>query len=152
MSINTFGLSTGDIAGMVQNLTINASSSPNITAVTDMILLAASEVEREASVVGIDTQSYTDPLESTYQILRRMVSYKVLAELLVARERGNPAAGDYYIKRYDDLRGHLRVRPSVVAQTGEGPDRLSYITQTNSTELDIEFYQSPAGAIVLNGL
>jgi len=151
MAINEFGITPTIVSSQVQNLSISDSTSPNTSAVLEMITLAAAEVEREASVVGIDTQGYDDDGTATYLILRRMVLYKVLGELLVARER-DPTAGAYYIGRFDDLRDRLRVRPSVVADTESGPDRLSYLDLEGDKVYDQAFYRTIAGKTILGGL
>lgn len=152
MAINTFSVTTSDVSGAVQNLSISASTSPTTVAVTSMISLAAAELERELSVVGIDTQGITDSTSADYILLRQMILYKTIAELLVARERGNPTAGQYYIDRYDRMMEYMRKRPSVASDTGSGPDLMDYIVQDSSTVLDVQFYGTAAGSIVLNGI
>jgi len=152
MAVNTFGLTTADISAAVQNLTITATSSPTATAVTEMIDLAAAEVERECDYVGISTQGITDTASAEYKLVRSMIKYKAIAEILIARERGNPAAGEYYISRFDSMMKTLLLRTAVFSASDEGPDLAAFIDQSNGAQFDIQFYLTMPGAVVLNGI
>lgn len=149
---NTFSLTYLDVSAAVQNLTINASTSPTATWVNDIIAFSAAEFEREASYVGIDTSGITSTGDADYILCKQAILYKSIAETLIARERGNPAAGEYYIGRYDRIIDTLRKRPSTISSGDVGPDRTFFIEESDTTELGLQFYQSPAGAIVLNGI
>lgn len=152
MAVNTFGLTVADISAAVQNLSITATTSPTATAVAEMIELAAAEVERECDYVGISSQGIVDATTAEYKLVRSMIKYKAIAEILIARERGNPAAGEYYISRYDSMMKTLLLRPAVVAASDEGPDLASYVAQTDGSEFNIQFYLTMPGAVVLNGI
>lgn len=151
MAVNIFGLSYTDVSQSVQNLTINAGSSPTSTWVDQIINFSAAEFAREASYVGIDVDGLTAG-DADYILCKQAILYKSIAETLIARERGNTAAGEYYISRYDRLIDILRKRPSTISSGGDGPDRTFFISESDTTELGLQFYQSPAGAVALNGV
>jgi ATP sulfurylase len=152
MAIQTFGITAGDIQGIVSNLVINASSSPTITQVGDMIEQVSAEVQAESRNVGISTTAIIDSTTPEYQMLKRMVIYKVAGEILISRNRGDENSGKYYIDRFLDLRETIRKRPQVVEDdTQNGPDLASYINQSATNFSADEVYGSGAVADIVFG-
>lgn len=124
MAIYDFGVTTADIAAQVQGMVITASTSPSATAVEAMIEESAAIVNQECINNGINIDPVTtDP---SYAILRRMVIYKTLSDLLVGRESGNPDAGAYYERQYDKMLKTLRSRPQSIQTTNNGPDLATF--------------------------
>jgi len=153
MAIQTFGIVPADISARVQNLNIAADTSPSTTDVNSMILYAAAEVETEALAVGISTESLVETGDATYVLLKNMVIYKVLAELMIGRGRGTEATGLYWIKRYDEMKVTLRKRPLAIEPDKDtGPD-LAYTLDLDVPDLwDQPWYGTISGKVVLGGL
>jgi len=130
-SVNLYGVTYSIISAAVHDLTIDATSSPSASAVEEMIIDAASEVDRECNRQGIDpvglTDSLTDVAERTlYRTLRKMVTYYVLDEILTARDRGNPETGKWYRDRYQAQLGNLRNHPQTFEARESGTDSVDY--------------------------
>ena len=118
---NIFGVTTVDVSGQVHNLSITPSSSPTIAAVEDMIDYYAADMAREASVVGIDTSSFSSGTDE-YTYAKSALIAAVCGEVLVSRNRGNAESGKFYTEKYRRYISVLRKRPQVQEDTGEGPN------------------------------
>jgi hypothetical protein len=151
-TINTFNVTPADISGQVHNLSINPTSSPNTTQVENMINLAASIVASEADAAGIDV-SGLDSTSSTYYLLANAVINKVVADLLVGRNRGDAAAGAYYLENFKIAIDTLRRYPQrVQTNPNAGPDLAEYVEQSAADLADIPWYGSMAGKIFQGGM
>lgn len=153
MAVNTFAITAADIQGRVQGLLINSTTSPTEDQVDNIILLSAAEVETEAAAVGINTQILTDTTDATYLVVKNMIVYKTVSEVMVARNKGQISAGEYWDTKYKQLLETLRKRPlSIEPDRGEGTD-VAYSLDLNADNVfNIDFYRSISGKIVLGGL
>jgi len=106
----TLVITVDDIRNRVQNLPIDASTDPSITTVQEMIDEAISMVESIARIQGI-------PLDATapsYDILRRMAISRVLADLMLSRDRGLEVAQGFETQ-YQNALKLLQTMPRAVA-------------------------------------
>ena len=151
-TINTFNITPADISASVHNLSITPSSSPTLDQVTDYITYAAAEIASEAQAAGISV-SGLEETDSAYMLLKKAVINKVTADVMVAKNRGDAAAGEYYMANYKAAVDTLRRMPQRVQEdTDNGPDLFSYVEQGSDEIGDVEFYNTIAGRIVLGGL
>lgn len=149
MAVNTFGVDTDDIKAQVQNLSIRTDTSPSTSDVTESILFAAAEVERECAAVGISTSGLTDSADGTYLLLKKAIIYKVAGELLIGRNRGNKEDGEYYIERYDKIIETIRKTPQKIeTDTTSGPDLAKFIDTDSQSFEGSAFYGSIPGKII----
>ena len=152
MPIQTFGIDLDDIRGSVANLTITDKSSPTLDQVTEYIDFASAEVNAEAIAAGINVDGLvnTDP---AYILMKKAVINKVAADILVARNRGDASAGQYYLDSYLRTVETLRKFPQRVQVDSEnGPDLLDYIDQQTPAQLEsIQWYSSITGKIFQGG-
>jgi hypothetical protein len=151
-TINTFGVTPSDIAAQVHNLTISPSSSPTTSQVEDYITYAAATVASEAAAAGIGV----DGLEATsseYILLKKAVISKATADIMVARNRGDIAAGAYYYENYKQVVQTLRDIPQRVAvDSSAGPDLASFVEQSADDLRDIPWYSTISGKIFTGGM
>jgi hypothetical protein len=112
-TINTFGITPSDISAQVHNLTISTSSSPTTAQVEDYIQFAAATVASEAAAAGIGVDGLV-ATSSEYVLLKKAVISKVTADVMVARNRGDAAAGAYYLANYQSVIETLRKLPQRV--------------------------------------
>lgn len=152
-TIATFGVTVDDIRAAVHNLSITPSSSPTISQVEDYIQYAAAEVSSESEAAGISASGLTST-DSAYVLLKKAVINKVAADILVARNRGEAEAGQYYLDAYLRAIDTLRRFPQRIEEDSEnGPDLAYFIEQQTSAELaDIQWYDSIAGKIYQGGM
>ena len=150
MAINIFGITKTDLQTVVSNLSIEADTSPTETQVDDLILQAAAEMELEAEAVGIDLEGLTDPTDPTYQLFRRAIIYRVAADVLVAKNRGNPDSAAYYLGRHEQMLDNIRRHPDRVAarSANQGPERLKYLDY-DDIQTNEQFVSSTAGRIII---
>jgi len=152
MAIITFEVDLDDIRGAVHNLSITDSSSPNSTQVLEYITFAAAEVNAEALAAGIAVSGLvnTDP---AFMLMKKAIVNKVASDILVARNRGDATAGQYYLDNYLRIIDTLRKFPQRVQVDSEaGPDLLDYIPQETSSQLEnIQWYNSITGKIFQGG-
>jgi len=153
MAIITFEVDLDDVRGAVHNLTINDKSSPTSTQVLEYIDFASAEVNAEAVAAGIAVSGLvnTDP---AFVLMKKAVINKVAADILVARNRGDAAAGQYYLDNYLRIIDTLRKFPQrIQIDSDNGPDLMDYIKQETSTQLeDIAWYSTVTGKIFQGGL
>lgn len=153
MAIITFEVDLDDIRGAVHNLTINDKSSPTATQVLEYIDYASAEVNAEAIAAGIAVSGLvnTDP---AFILMKKAVVNKVAADILVARNRGDATAGQYYLDNYLRIIDTLRKFPQrIEADSNNGPDLMDYIKQETSAQLeDIHWYSTVTGKIFQGGL
>lgn len=151
--IQDFGVTVDDIRAAVHNLSITPSSSPTISQVEDYIQYAGAEISSEAEAAGISASGLT-ATDSAYVLLKKALINKVAADILVARNRGEAEAGQYYLDAYLRAIDTLRRFPQRIEEDSEaGPDLAYFIEQQTPTELsDIEWYCSIAGKIYDGGL
>ena len=150
MAINTFGITKTDIQTVVSNLSIETDTSPTTAQVDDLILQAASEMELEADAVGISIEGLTDVSDPMYQLFKRAIVYRVAADVLVAKNRGNPESAAYYLGRHEQMLDNIRKHPDRVAarSSQSGPERLKYLTYTDIRDNET-FATSDAGRIII---
>ena len=86
--------------------------------------------------------------------MKKAVVNKVAADILVARNRGDATAGQYYLDNYLRIIDTLRKFPQrIEADSNNGPDLMDYIKQETSAQLeDIAWYSTVAGKIFQGGL
>jgi len=150
MAINIFGITKTDLQTVVSNLSIEADTSPTETQVDDLILQAAAEMELEAEAVGIDLEGLTDPTKPIYQLFKRAIVYRVVADVLVAKNRGNPDSAAYFMTRHEQMLDNIRRHPDRVAErsANSGPERLKYLDYTDIRDNE-QFATSNAGRIII---
>ena len=150
MAPNTFGINKTDIQSVCANLSIETDTSPSTAQVDDLIEQAAAEMDLEAEAVGISLTGLTDPTDSMYLLFKRAIIYRVCADVLVAKNRGNVEAGAYYIQRHNEMLEKIRKHPDRVAarSADQGPERLKYLDYTEIQENE-QFATSTAGRIVI---
>lgn len=152
MAIITFEVDLDDIRGAVHNLSITDSSSPTSTQVLEYIDYASAEVNAEALAAGIVVSGLvnTDP---AFMLMKKAIVNKVASDILVARNRGDATAGQYYLDNYLRIIDTLRKFPQRVQVDSEaGPDLLDYIPQETSSQLEnIQWYNSITGKIFQGG-
>jgi len=147
---NTFGITKTDLQSVVTNLSIESDTSPNETQVNDLIEQAASEMSLEASAVGISLAGLTVPTDEMYLLFKRAIIYRTVADILVARNRGNVDSAAYYIQRHEQMLDKIRKYPDRVANRAEdqGPNKVKYLNYTEIQENE-QFATSIAGRIVI---
>jgi len=151
-TINLFGITPSDISAQVHNLTISDSSSPTTTQVEDYIQFAAATVASEAAAAGIGVDGL-DATSSEYILLKKAVISKATADIMVARNRGDAAAGAYYLENYKSVIETLRKLPQrVVDNSSAGPDLADYVEQSASDLKDLPWYSTISGKIYVGGL
>ena len=152
-TINTFGITVADISGQVHNLRIDASSSPTEAQVDEMIQQNAALLAMELQAAGITAAGLVDVTDATYVLCKRGIINKTVSDVLVARNRGEAAAGAYYMANWDKLIETVRQYPQrVESQDTQGPDLAAFIAQGAGDLQDIPFYSSISGKIVIGGL
>jgi len=149
-SPNLFGVSKADIQSVCTNLSIESDTSPSEAQVNELIEQAAAEIYLEAQAVGIDINGLTDPTQAMYMIFKRAIVYRVAADVLTAKNRGNPESGQYYIERHNEMLDKIRKFPDRTAERGEndGPNRLKVLDYDDIQE-NTTFASSMAGRIIL---
>ena len=147
---NTFGITKTDIQSVVANLSIESDTSPTESQVNDLIEQAAAEMALEADAVGISLSGLTDPTQSIWLLFKRAIIYRVAADVLVARNRGNVDSAAYYIQRHEQILENIRKYPDRVASRTEdqGPNRVKYLNYTEIQDNE-EFAFSTAGRIII---
>jgi hypothetical protein len=152
MAIITFEIDLDDIRGAVHNLSITPSSSPTETQVLEYIEFAAAEINAEAIAAGIAVSGLvnTDP---AFMLMKKAIINKVASDILVARNRGDATAGQYYLDNYLRIVETLRKFPQrIEADSEAGPDLLDYIPQQTSAQLqDIQWYSTITGKVFQGG-
>lgn len=131
---NTFGIDIADLQAVVTNLNISTSTSPTTSQVEELIEYAAAEVALEAEAVGVSLDGLNDPTSNMYLIFKRAIVYRVVADVLTAKNRGNPESGQYYMDLHNKLLDNIRKYPDRIASRSEdvGPNRMKYITRTEA--------------------
>jgi hypothetical protein len=155
-----FGITTADIKAQVHELRINASSSPSTTQVEENITFMAAQIQQECAAVGISTPGLSAG-DADYILLKKAVIYAVTGEILIAKNRGDGAAGAYYIERYDKIMDSIRIRPDRIKVDDVGPDLATFIDATpdattgtggdcSATDgsCDIPFFRTVSGKII----
>ena len=151
-TINEFGITVGDISGKVHNLTLSDKSSPTSAQVEEMISFASAVIASEAEAAGIGV-SGLDPTSSTYFLLKSAVINKVVADVLVGRNRGDAAAGEYYLQNWQAAIDTLRRFPQRIQVDSEsGPDLAEYVDQSATELKNIEWYGTIPGKLFQGGL
>ena len=147
---NTFSITKTDLQSVVTNLSIETDTSPNESQVNDLIEQAASEMSLEASAVGISLAGLTDPTDEMYLLFKRAIIYRVVADVLVARNRGNIDSASYYIQRHEQMLDKIRKFPDRVALRTEqqGPNRVKYLDYQEIQDNE-QFATTTAGRIVI---
>ena len=148
-----FDVQVDDISGVVTNLTINAASSPTTTQVQLAISGSAAEVAAEALASGLDPSGLA-ATDAAYVLLQRAVIMKTAADVLVAKNRGQGDAGQYYYAQFERIMDTVRKYPQRVQTDSEnGPDLAKYIPQQTATQLEnIAWYSSISGKVFSGGL
>ena len=118
MAIITFEIDLDDIRGAVHNLSITPSSSPTETQVLEYIEFAAAEINAEAIAAGIAVSGLvnTDP---AFMLMKKAIINKVASDILVARNRGDATAGQYYLDNYLRIVETLRKFPQRIEADSE---------------------------------
>ena len=147
---NTFGITKTNIQSVVSNLSIETDTSPSTAQVDELIEQASAEVALEAEAVGISLAGLTDPTDSMYLLFQRAIIYRVAADVLVAKNRGNVDSAAYYIQRHEQMLDNIRKHPDRVAarSADQGPERLKYLDYTEIQENEV-FATSIAGRVVV---
>jgi len=147
---NTFGITKTNIQSVVSNLSIETDTSPSTAQVDELIEQASAEVALEAEAVGISLAGLTDPTDSMYLLFQRAIIYRVAADVLVAKNRGNVDSAAYYIQRHEQMLDNIRKHPDRVAARTEnqGPERLKYLDYTEIQQNEV-FATSTAGRVVI---
>jgi len=150
MAPNTFGITKTNIQSVVTNLSIETDTSPSTAQVDELIEQASAEIALEAEAVGISLAGLTDPTDSMYLLFQRAIIYRVAADVLVAKNRGNVDSAAYYIQRHEQMLSNIRKHPDRVAtrSADQGPERLKYLNYTEIQE-NKQFATSTAGRIVI---
>lgn len=152
MAVNTFSITSSDVASRVQGLVITAATSPTVSQVEDLILFTSAEIANEANAVGIDTELLLDDTDATYLALKNAVIYKVVAELQIARNKGSVEAGEYWISRYKEIIETLRRKPlAIQPDRGEGPNQAYSLNLDAQNIFNVGYYRTLNGRIVLGG-
>jgi hypothetical protein len=126
MAIQEYGLTAADIRAQIHNLKITTTTSPTTSQVEDNITLVAAQVQNEALAVGISAAGLSDG-DADYAVLKKAVIYKVVGELLIARNRGDGDDGAYYIGEYEKIIDSIRKRPDRIKVDDVGPDLATWI-------------------------
>jgi len=147
---NTFSITKSDIQSVCSNLSIETDTSPSTAQVDDLIEQASAEMDLEAAAVGISLTGLTDPTDSMYLLFKRAIIYRVCADVLVAKNRGNVEAGAYYIQRHEQMLSNIRKYPDRVANRAQdqGPNKVKYLNYTEIQENET-YATSIAGRIVI---
>ena len=152
MAIITFEIDLDDIRGAVHNLSITPSSSPTEIQVLEYIEFAAAEINAEAIAAGIAVSGLvnTDP---AFMLMKKAIINKVASDILVARNRGDATAGQYYLDNYLRIIETLRKFPQrIEADSEAGPDLLDYIPQQTTAQLqNIQWYSTITGKVFQGG-
>jgi hypothetical protein len=143
--IQTYGITIATITQRA-TVTINANTRPSATAVEDMITIHAARVNSIARAVGVTA---TDPTDETYQILRNMIIYGVLAEVFALQDRGAENS-TFFRSRVRELEEQLRADPQTVAQP-DGPNRSRVFSSALGGEPG-ELQRIRTGARSLSGI
>jgi hypothetical protein len=86
-------------------------------------------------------------------LLKKAVISKATADIMVARNRGDAAAGAYYLANYQSVIETLRKLPQrVVDNSSAGPDLADYVEQSASDLKDLPWYSTISGKIYVGGL
>jgi hypothetical protein len=131
-----FNVSAATLKGRVQGLSISAATIPDITTVEDIILGAEALVIREAAVVGVVWGGTVQ--DETYNILRTMVIYKSLSEVMASRNRGGEEDA-YYDTKYKELLGTLRHRPQSIKEV-DAPQSVRVVTLGDARSQRYDLY------------
>ncbi len=120
-----YGIVIADIKAQIHNLRINSASSPSTSNVEDNIGFVAAQLQQEAAAVGIDVDGLVSG-DADYETFKKAVIYKVVGELLNARNRGDDS-GSYYITQYENVVDSLRKRPDRLTVNDTGPDLAVFV-------------------------
>ena len=118
-----------------------------------MIQQNAALLAMELQAAGITAAGLVDVTDATYVLCMRGIINKTVSDVLVARNRGEAAAGAYYMANWDKLIETVRQYPQRVEnQNTQGPDLAAFIAKGAGDLKDIPFYSSISGKIVIGGL
>jgi len=147
---NTFGVTPTELQEVVTNLTITSSTSPSTAEVQNLIEYAAAELDLEGEATGINLQGLSDPTDRMYLLYKRALIYRAVADVLTAKNRGNPEAGLYYMGLHDKLLDNIRKHPDRVAarSANQGPERLKYLDYDDIQDNE-RFVASTLGKLVI---
>jgi len=131
-----FDVQVDDISGVVTNLTINAASSPTTTQVQLAISGSAAEVAAEALASGLDPSGLA-ATDAAYVLLQRAVIMKTAADVLVAKNRGQGDAGQYYssglwTRCVSSLSGCKQIQRTDLIWPSTFPSRQQLISRTST--------------------
>lgn len=124
--METYGITTSTITSILP-IEINSRTKPSEDAVATIINMNASMVNNIAIAVGISSSTSTDPV---YQILRNMVLYKTMSDILAAKNSGTEQA-KYYENQYKEAKDLLMNYPQHVGQP-TAPQRARVLTYGDS--------------------
>lgn len=165
MAIQTFSIDVDDIRAQVHNLKITTATSPSTAQVTENISFVCAQVQQECAAVGIVTTGLSSS-DADYAVLKKACIYKIVGELLIARNRGDGDDGAYYIGEYDKIMESIRKRPSRISQDESGPDLAEWVNgrpdygrgsvsaqdgadyPNSNSDRVVDFWYSPAGKII----
>lgn len=148
ITYNEFGVTIDDVKGRVHSLGINPASSPNTVNVQAMITQAACEIAGLCFSSGIEVADLTST-SAEYGILKNALLNKVVADLMVARQRGGDAP--YFLRLYEKAVDIIRKRPQVLGQTENGPNMVASVNRAGNRQ-NVVYGYTIAGKIVNGGL
>ena len=86
----------------------------------------------------------------TYLLYKRALIYRAVADVLTAKNRGNPESGLYYMQLHEKLLDNIRKHPDRVAARSAdvGPERLKYL-DAQDIQNNERFVGSTLGRIII---
>ena len=122
MAINTFGITSANVAALCGYLAISATTEPNTTDVTEWIAQYAAEAINVLRSVGIDGNAMTATTDETlYSLISGKLARRVAADVHISALELDTTLAERYINDWDRTMGRIRsTTGAVVGNTSTG--------------------------------